>query len=40
MGDRRPRVSIFGNRLGQPGDQPLALIMGDELARQTVAPRR
>ena len=40
VGDRRARVAMLGDRLGDPGDQALALVMGDELARQAVAPRR
>ena len=40
VGDRRPRVSVFRYRLGQARDQPLALVVGDELARQAVTPRR
>ena len=27
VGDRRPRVAVLGNRLGQAGDQPLALVV-------------
>ena len=40
VGDRRPRVAILRNRLGETRDQALALVVADELAGQAVAPRR
>ena len=36
VGDGCPRVAVLGNRLGEAGDQALALVVGDELARQAV----
>ena len=39
VGDGRARVTVLGDRLGEAGDQPLALIVGDELAREAVAAR-
>jgi hypothetical protein len=40
VGDRRARVAVLGDRLGDPGDQPLSLVMSDELARQAMSARR
>ena len=39
VGDRRAGVAVFGDRLGEAGDQPLALVVDDELARQAVPAR-
>jgi hypothetical protein len=40
VGDRGAAVAVFGNRLGEPGDQPLALVVDDELPRKPVPARR
>ena len=39
MGDGRSRVAVLRARLREPGDQPLALVVNDELAWQAVAAR-
>ena len=40
VGDRGAGVAVLGDRLGEAGDQPLALVVGDELTRQAVPSRR
>jgi hypothetical protein len=40
VGDGCPCVAVFSDRLGEAGDQPLALVVGDELAWQPVPSGR
>jgi hypothetical protein len=39
VSDRHRLVAVLGNRGGEAGDQPLALIVGDLLAAETVTTR-
>ena len=40
VGDRGPAIAFFGDRLGESRDQPLALVVHDEVPRQPVPTGR